>query len=510
MRFFLQDNTDSILDKKIYCYGLVKSNLEELLSSFAIKKQCIAILESNPNSANQFFEDIPVCSPHVLQEENPKDCIIIITAFYPAEVLEQLESFGVLNKGFRIFRFANSVERIDLAYRKKYETMPLENIILFRSGPIRSAYIPGTDFADNARALFEYMLANGYNEKYKLVWLVKNPAEFKRFQEVPNVEFLSFDWENSWDAAEKDRYYHALCLAKYIFMTDAYGFAQNARNDQIRVQLWHGCGFKTRVNFSRCEKRYEYTTVVSELYKDIHADIYGLRENQVLVTGYAKQDWLRQPYEEGLAGVLGKTEAAKYIFWLPTFRMAESQLSNLNQYEINPETGLPVVAYKSQMEQLNELLSEQNVILVIKLHPFQNNLLVSDCGYSNIVLLRNADMLEKDLIINRLLASADALISDYSSAAVDFLSIDRPLAFTLDDVEEYENSRGFVFDNIRDWLPGKEVRNFEDFCDFVREVAAGQDASKEKRREVSAKMLKYKDNQNCKRILEAFDIKKDV
>ena len=117
-------------------------------------------------------------------------------------------------------------------------------------------------------------------------------------------------------------------------------------------------------------------------------------------------------------------------------------------------------------------------------------------------------MLGKDLIINRLLASADALISDYSSAAVDYLSLDRPLAFTLDDVEEYENSRGFVFDNIRDWLPGREVHNFEDFCDFVREVAAGQDVSKEKRRKVSAKMLKYKDNQNCKRILEAFDIVK--
>lgn len=510
--FLTEENITEIQGKQIYCWGLMRSRLIQMLEAFSVEEQVVAVLDNSPKNHGKTVilnREIDVASPDILRSIDNKNAVIVITCDYTEEILNQIEQEGYLEgKVCPVYKYATARDKMELEYRTRYANTPLEDVIIFRSGPIRSAYVQGTDFADNARALFEYMVANGYNEKYKLVWLVKHPEDFAEYAKVPNVEFLSFDWEDSEDATERDRYYHNLCLAKFIFMTDAYGFVQNARKDQIRIQLWHGCGFKTRVNFVRCENRYEYTTVVSDLYADIHADIYGLRNDQVLVTGYAKQDWLRQPYKEGLPKLLNKPEASKYIFWLPTFRVAENQLSNLNQYEINPETGLPIVARKSQMEELNRLLQEMDNLLVIKLHPFQKDLLVSDCDYSNIVLLRNADMVEKDWIINRLMASADAMISDYSSAAVDYLSLDRPLAFTLDDVEEYENSRGFVFDNIREWLPGKEVFTFEDFCEFIKEIGEGRDTTKEKRRKASDKMLKYKDNQNCKRILDAFGIVK--
>lgn len=514
------ENLIKIADKNLYCYGFVKSNLEELFSSFELHNRITAILEDNPKWQGQFFscsksavketaaERIPVLSPSALQQESTEDIAIIITADYPEEVLEQLKKYGLEEKNIPLFRFVNQLDKIDLEYRKQYEHAPLEDIIIFRSGPYRKDYVKGTDFWDNSRALFEYMLAQGYNQKYKLVWLVKNPVEFAQYNDIHNVEFLSFEWEDSENREERDRYYHALCLAKYIFTTDAYGLAKNSRKDQVRIQLWHGCGFKTRNNFIRCEHRYDYTTVVSDLYAEIHADIYGLRSDQVLVTGYAKHDWLFQPYEKDLSEVLGIQKASKYVFWLPTFRMADDSISSLNQYEINPETGLPIASNLQQLNRLNELLKEKNITLVVKLHPLQKNVLVKDYQLSNIAIFRHVDLLESGLAINRLLASADAMISDYSSAAVDFLVLDRPLAFTLDDVEEYENSRGFVFDNIRDWLPGKEVFTFEDFCEFIKEIGDGRDTTKEKRRKASDKMLKYKDNQNCKRILDAFGIVK--
>ena len=49
-----------------------------------------------------------------------------------------------------------------------------------------------------------------------------------------------------------------------------------------------------------------------------------------------------------------------------------------------------------------------------------------------------------DIPVNRILGKADALISDYSSAAIDYLILDRPIGFLLKDVEEYGNSRGFI------------------------------------------------------------------
>ncbi|MDE7247908.1 MAG: CDP-glycerol glycerophosphotransferase family protein, partial [Lachnospiraceae bacterium] len=437
---------------------------------------------------------------------NPAEIIILITSDYYKEEYEKLQNINVINSYVDVvYYFANKETEYENEYRERYKTSPLGNIIIFRSGPHAASYVKGMDFADNARALFEYLLENGYNKKYELVWLVKDPSEFERYHGIPNVKFLSFDWSISAKKEERDSYYRALCLAKYIFFTDAYGFARNCRNDQIRIQLWHGCGFKTRVNFVRCEKRYEYTTVISELYSKIHQEIYGLREDQMLVTGYAKQDWLFQPIDEWQEK-LDVPKAEKYIFWLPTFRSAKEQLQNLDEYELGGQTGLPVVNTYGELEELNDLLKSVGIILLIKLHPFQDKEKIGRIDLTNIVMLDNERLVEADMPVNRLLGHADALISDYSSAAVDYMLLDRPIAFTLDDVEEYEQSRGFVFENIRDQLPGKELYSFDNMCTFVREIGEGVDSTQKKRRELTTEMHKYQDDNNCKRIVEVLQI----
>ena len=51
---------------------------------------------------------------------------------------------------------------------KKFPPAIVENRILFETND---------DFTDNGRALFDYMVANGYNRKYELVWLVHDPSK---------------------------------------------------------------------------------------------------------------------------------------------------------------------------------------------------------------------------------------------------------------------------------------------------------------------------------------------
>ncbi len=255
----------------------------------------------------------------------------------------------------------------------------------------------------------------------------------------------------------------------------------------------------------RCEKRYEYTTVISELYAKIHQDIYGLREDQILVTGYAKEDWLFHPVKE-VWEALPIPRAEKYIFWLPTFRMAKNGLTLLNEYELVGQTGLPVADTFEKLEELDRLLGNWGTVLVIKLHPFQDTAGIGKIERKHIVLLENDLIREKDIQINQLLGWADGLISDYSSAAVDYMLLDRPMGFTLEDVEEYAGSRGFVFDPIRDWLPGTQIDSFADFCSFVRAVGMGKDPAGEKRQRLKKIMHKYSDDQSCRRILEALHI----
>lgn len=502
-------NFEKIERKKIYCFEKSEAYLEELTLQFPIIDKIAGVIDDNRRNQGSLLirgRKILVESTAKINQINWKESILLITSDYYKEAYDKICSLpNICNCLDRVFFFANHETEWELTYREQYQYNQLKNMIIFRSGPHASSYVKGMDYADNARALFEYALSIGLNRTYELIWFVKNPEEFKRFDAIDNVKFLSFDWSVSESVEERDAYYRALCLAKYIFFTDAYGFARNCRKDQIRVQLWHGCGFKTRVNFVRCEKRYEYTTVISELYADIHADIYGLRKNQVLVTGYAKQDWLFHPNQED-GDKLHIPRADKYIFWLPTFRSTESKLGQLNEYELASETGLPIINTREKLEQVDELLRQENIVLLIKLHPFQDRASVHCEKCTNMILIENEDLTEKDIPINRLLGMADALISDYSSAAVDYMVLDRPIAFMLEDVEEYEKSRGFVFENIGDWLPGKKIFSFEEVCEFIREIAEGQDTTQQIRRELIKKMHGFADDNNCRRILETLGI----
>lgn len=505
-----EQNIYQLKEKTIYLAGRSLSYVDELCCKYDFLKQIAGIIDSNKRSQGEMLYNgkmITIYGLERLKEISFEAAVLIITNDYYWEAYEEiLSAIGSGASDMTIYYFADRETEYEEEYRIRYENSALENIIVFRSGPHASSYVKGMDFADNARALFEYALQRGLNQTYELIWFVKNPEEFAQYDAIENVRFLSFDWSVSEHRRERDVYYRALCLAKYLFFTDAYGFARNSRKDQIRVQLWHGCGFKTRVNFVRCERRYEYTTVISDLYADIHADIYGLRKNQILVTGYAKQDWLFHPEKEDMKK-LRIPKAEKYIFWLPTFRSTERKLEQLNEYDLESETGLPVVSTKKKMGCLNELLTEKNIVLVVKMHPFQDRNTITCEDYTNIHLVENEDLVTQDIPINRLLGQADALISDYSSAAVDFMLLDRPLAFMLEDVEEYEQSRGFVFENIWEWLPGKEIFTFEAVCDFVNEIADNDDVTADRRRRLKKIMHQYCDDHNCQRIFEALGIR---
>lgn len=505
-----EDNIKMFYGKKVCCYEYSSAYMEELECRFGIGSSIVVVIDDNTRNqgAHEFRgKKINIQSSESLERIDWTDSVILIMSDYYSEAFEKLCAVETVRTNTEvIYYFENQETAYEMEYRAQYKDTELQNIIVFRSGPHASSYIEGTDFYDNARALFEYMLQCGCNRKYELVWLVKYPEQYQEHTSYENVKFMSFDWSVSKAEKERAEYYRVLCLAKYLFFTDAYGFARNCRKDQIRVQLWHGCGFKTRVNFVRCEKRYEYTTVISEVYSKIHQDIYGLREDQMLITGYAKQDWLFGELGEEKWRWLQIPDDNKCIFWLPTFRTAAKSLRILNERQMESETGLPIADTMDKLVKLNELLEERKLILLIKLHPFQDKSAVTSKNMSHIILLDNHELFVRDIQINQLLSRADALISDYSSAAVDYMLLNRPIGFTLDDVEEYASSRGFVFDPIQDWLPGKAIYTFDQLCVFLEEVATGEDSTRDKRRMLTDKMHKYHDGNSCKRILEALKV----
>lgn len=437
----------------------------------------------------------------------PKESALIITTGYYKEEYNNLLSAGIPETGGdTIYYFANNDTDIYQLYLEKYKDEPLRDLIVFRSGMGTWEHVPGMDYTENSRALFEYMQRIGLGKKYEFVWLVKAPELFeKETQKYQNTSFVSYDWATSDDVEKRDKYYRAICLAKYFFFTHACGFCRLPRDGQVRVQLWHGCGFKTVKNTTPQSGRYEFTTVVSRLYAEIHKKEFGLKDEQLLVTGYAKEDWLFSPVEDWKER-LSVPEVSKYIFWLPTFRAARDVVSYMNPQHKDDNIGIPIIENLSQLQELNDMLCQKNAVLVVKLHPIQKDIGVSAYNYSNIVFLTNEQMAVAGLHINEILGDADALISDYSSAAVDYLLLNRPIGFTLDDLEEYQDSKGFVLNPIREWLPGAEIFDFGGFKKFITNVCNGMDIDAEKRRRIAKKLHDFDDDRSSERIVRALGI----
>lgn len=436
----------------------------------------------------------------------PNDAKLLIATGDVRETFEYFSNMlSIKNRFDKIYFYPSRELRYEYYYREKYKKIPLKKAIVFRSGKDRRELDDQWEYADNGRALFEYIVDCGLNEEYEIVWIVKEPNRYREItKKHRNVKFISCFDSNSEDENVRDEYYEALCLSKYIFCCQAFAFARNARKDQVRVQLWHGCGFKSNQLVERHEKKYEYMTVTSQMYSDLHSESFGLQKSQMLMTGLPKNDWLFSPMDNWNR-IFDIPHAEKYVFWLPTYRTSDTCF---NEKLLNETTGLPIFSDVSKLVAMNSLLKQLNIVLVVKLHPAQTRKDIVSWDLSNILLIENEVMLDNNADVNQLLGHADALISDYSSAAVGYMLLDRPIAFTLDDIDLYH---GFHWpkEELRDWLPGEEIYDFDDFVRFVRDVAEGRDTSREKRHRLMPYFHKYTDGNSCARVLEALGITKD-
>ena len=503
------NNVKALKGKKIVCYVKVVQYIVELEEKYKLLDQIEMIIDEHSSRWGNCVcggKSIPVVGPEILRDLDYEKYIVLITSEYYREVYDsfcvsELQKCGLQ----KVYYYADREMELYDYYANKYIDSPLENIIVFRSGPRDDMLNSRMEFTENAKALFDYMVENGYNNTFELFWIVENPEDYKEFQNK-NITFISYKWATSECTEKQEKYYRPICLAKYVFFTSACNFVRNARKDQTRVQLWHGQGFKNRALFSKFEKRYEYMTVMSQTYADIHAEIFGLREDQILITGIPKQDWLFHKISQQEFYDLGIPKAEKYIFWLPTFKAATKKLEKMAVSVKQTDTGFSVVEELVQAKELNDFLKERNIVMVIKLHHAQNQDIIADINDSNIVLLNHDVLSERHLHINQILDYADALISDYSSVAVDYLLLDRPIGFAVGDFEDYKKNRGFIFDDIENWLPGNMIFEFSEFCNFVDEVSNGIDSSKEKRHNISGKLCTWKDDCNCERVLRALGI----
>ena len=368
-----------------------------------------------------------------------------------------------------------------------------QDLILFTSSE---------DYSGNPKALFLYMIEHGYNERYRFVWLFERRENYFEF-DIPNVSSICMYKEGKERsfAAQK-----AALSARYLFYSHNLNWVRNFRNEQTYIDLWHGCGYKGELKRDKTKVYYDYLLVTGRKYIDIFREVMNDPDGNIFDLGYPRNEFFTSSRSNAAAymrSLKEKAGAEKTIIWMPTYR--KSPVERLSTDVQLGDTGLPVVYTDGDLQEIDDTCRKNGVLLIIKKHNLQTDYETAGTQLKSVVFAGSDTLRDEDVDLYEFMAQTDALLTDYSSAAIDYLLLDRPIGYTLDDYDEYESARGFSFEGVRDYMPGHHICTTEDLEGFIEDIAKGSDPHREWRHKVLPEMQTYTDGFS-RRILEYFDI----
>ncbi len=346
------------------------------------------------------------------------------------------------------------------------------------------------DFCDNSWALYQYLKQN---RCYRYIWIV---SDVKKFKNTKDTKFVSFK-QTPFSVNS------AYARSKYIFYTHCMLRSYIKRKGQYVVDLEHGCGFKAGKYSSG--NYCDIALVTGNFAKKAFSIYLGCDENKVKPLGYPRNDILVNNIGDGINNPLsGAYKYKKLILWMPTFR--DSSNKNLSEEMMNYETGLPLITNDKDLDCLNTFLSEHNSLFMIKVHHLQADKPTFHKKYSNIQIVTDTLIASKGLQLYQVIGYTDALLTDYSSISIDYILLNKPMAYILDDYEIYNECRGFKFDNVKDLMPGHHIYTISDLFKFICDIENGNDKFKNERNRLVPVFHDVKRGQNCESLINYLGI----
>lgn len=347
-----------------------------------------------------------------------------------------------------------------------------------------------SDFSDNTRTLFDYLVSNQMNKKYEMVWLVENPEKFKNIA-IENVVFSYVQPQNEYEYEHMKRNIED---AKFLI-----GSNRNIKKfdkRQIYLNLWHGTLLKKLNDYKIDNSDWDFLLCPSEFFADIYQRELHISKEKLIYFNNTRNDdlWIK---DNSLGTLYPNQKFKKFILWMPTYRQHRtgSNVDSTREFTL----GIPIFNNIEELNEMDKLLQKEDTLLMLKVHPAQDLSKIKINSMKNIKIVKNDELEEKNLKLYNLIAESDALITDYSSVYFDYMILDRPIGFTIDDFKEY---KGYVFEEPLEYMPGTHIDNYKNLKNFILEVLKGKDKYKEKRRKLNKIFNKYSDNKNSERITE--------
>ncbi|MBR0156055.1 MAG: CDP-glycerol glycerophosphotransferase family protein [Clostridia bacterium] len=360
----------------------------------------------------------------------------------------------------------------------------MQNYILFEAEPAKR---------ENTEAVFNEMLRRGLNKRYKLV-LCSYAPELLKDRKSKNVlveRHVKFGESKA-----------ALRRMRWLRLRSRLIIDENQQISKLdpkttRVYLTHGSCLKSVREYYNCKPDADFMLNQAEFWKPINAYEFRISEDKLVTLGYPRNDILfssdLDPQE-----FLGRT-FAKLVVWYPTYRQLNGYREKGNY---NGSVTIPVIHDEAAARRINEYAAKHDVLLVVKPHPVQDVSYIKELQLDHLIMVNDRFFMEHHTPDYAFIAKADALITDYSSVVFDYMLTEKPIALTLEDLEEYKKQIGIAIDMDLLRSCSAVLNSPEDFDAFFADLVNGNDPLRERRLEVMHLTNRYTDGNSAKRVVD--------
>ena len=205
------------------------------------------------------------------------------------------------------------------------------------------------------------------------------------------------------------------------------------------------------------------------------------------------EERLPEYLKKQLAQINDVTKDKMFILYAPTWRGGEGAIG---LYDFSDQ----------EIESLKSFLLKNNAVMGVRLHPFLN------AGTEERVLR----LIDNELIIDvgsqkfsemqMLVRRCDICITDYSSAYIDAMYLEKPVFCFCYDYDNYKDvEKGFLYD-LDSVFPSQKQTSFVELLKYIQsEIDSGTQTQSLSYQQIKKFFYQYTDGDNCKRIISLIE-----
>lgn len=360
------------------------------------------------------------------------------------------------------------------------------NYIIFESYP---------DFDGSPKKIYDEFVCRNIQKKFKLVWAVD------KSQQNLSLKYNAVGFFGNLSVLGRIKRKWMLMHAKLIVDSNRYVRKINPKTYRLYTQ--HGAPLKKVFSYTYALGDVDVVLSLSEEMSGLEHAIFPSAHGRLEPLGYPSNDGLFVEKDSRINAFWRKSVGDEFSFekivgWMPTYRQHRNGGVNDTNYVF--PYGIPLFQKHEEFDKVNAFLKEKNILLAVQMHHAQADNFPKQI-YSNIVLIPPALKQEMGISNANLMSNFDAMITDYSGAYHEYLLLNRPIALSIDDYDEYAKNPGFSIDYF-DLIKGVYLRDTSDLIHFIEDVANGVDSAKEEREKSLRRIHKYTDGQSTKRVVD--------